>query len=65
MSGSLHAKCDTCHTRITWIECPTGGWWAHDLHPLDNHDADTTIEVEEDMDVWGCLNTIGIRGATS
>lgn len=62
MSGSLHTKCDTCHTRITWIECPTGGWWAHDIHPLDNHDAVTRLVVDEIPDVSGWLITIGMHG---
>lgn len=21
------------------MECPTGGWWIHDEHPADDHDA--------------------------
>lgn len=31
--------CDTCGGPIEWIECPTGGWWKHALHPEDGHDA--------------------------
>lgn len=31
--------CFTCGTAIEWIDCPTGGWWAHDQHPADGHDA--------------------------
>lgn len=31
--------CVVCGARIGWIECPTGGWWAHEVHPADNHDA--------------------------
>ncbi|MFF9643662.1 hypothetical protein [Kitasatospora aureofaciens] len=31
--------CATCHTAIHWIDCPTGGWWRHDQHPADGHDA--------------------------
>lgn len=31
--------CMACGCRIEWIECPTGGWWAHLIHPVDEHDA--------------------------
>lgn len=31
--------CMACGCRIGWIECPTGGWWAHLTHPVDEHDA--------------------------
>lgn len=31
--------CETCGERIGWIECPTGGWWSHETHPDDGHDA--------------------------
>ncbi|WAU84892.1 hypothetical protein O1Q96_37505 [Streptomyces sp. Qhu-G9] len=33
------ARCLICRTAITWIDCPTGGWWAHDTHPGDDHNA--------------------------
>ncbi|MFJ6559919.1 hypothetical protein ACIQMV_08560 [Streptomyces sp. NPDC091412] len=33
------ANCRVCVTPIGWIECPTGGWWAHSQHPADGHDA--------------------------
>ncbi|AWT42598.1 MULTISPECIES: hypothetical protein [Streptomyces] len=31
--------CALCETPVAWIDCPTGGWWAHDEHPADGHDA--------------------------
>jgi hypothetical protein len=31
--------CALCETPVGWIDCPTGGWWAHDTHPTDGHDA--------------------------
>ncbi|MCG6493398.1 hypothetical protein [Kitasatospora sp. A2-31] len=31
--------CAVCRTAIEWIDCPTGGWWRHDQHPADDHDA--------------------------
>ncbi|MYT26088.1 hypothetical protein GTW69_38460 [Streptomyces sp. SID7760] len=34
------AACQHCRTQIQWIDCPTGGWWAHDDHPADDHDAE-------------------------
>ncbi|MGW4786144.1 hypothetical protein [Streptomyces sp. NPDC004230] len=33
------ADCLVCGTPIAWVDCPTGGWWAHDVHPSDDHDA--------------------------
>ncbi|MFF4327246.1 hypothetical protein ACFYZT_12055 [Streptomyces sp. NPDC001591] len=33
------ARCIRCAGVIRWIACPTGGWWAHDTHPADHHDA--------------------------
>lgn len=35
----LSPRCLRCLTKIVWIECPTGGWWAHAFHPSDGHDA--------------------------
>jgi hypothetical protein len=32
-------RCRTCVTPIGFINCPTGGWWAHEQHPADEHDA--------------------------
>lgn len=34
------ATCLHCRGAIRWIVCPTGGWWAHDTHPADHHDAE-------------------------
>lgn len=36
------SKCLHCTGAIGWIDCPTGGWWAHTQHPDDNHDAQPT-----------------------
>jgi NAD-dependent SIR2 family protein deacetylase len=33
------ADCIHCGALIDWIECPTGSWWAHRIHPADGHDA--------------------------
>lgn len=31
--------CAACGGLIGYVNAPTGGWWAHDQHPEDNHDA--------------------------
>ncbi len=31
--------CDECGGQIFWQECPTGGWWCHEVHPYNGHDA--------------------------
>lgn len=35
----LTATCTVCGQQATWTDCPTGGWWTHDAHPADGHDA--------------------------
>jgi hypothetical protein len=37
--GVRRHRCCWCGKRMAWIDCPTGGWWAHDVHPSDHHDA--------------------------
>jgi hypothetical protein len=32
--------CAVCRQGADWVDCPTGSWWAHWVHPEDNHDAD-------------------------
>lgn len=34
------ARCSGCGTGIRYQDCPTGGWWVHDVHPADGHDAE-------------------------
>lgn len=31
--------CDVCKGLVAWQDCPTGGWWIHEIHPEDGHDA--------------------------
>lgn len=31
--------CGVCKGVVGWIDCPTGGWWSHEVHPDDGHDA--------------------------
>lgn len=31
--------CRKCGKPIHWMHCPTGGWWAHEVHLADGHDA--------------------------
>lgn len=38
----LFNSCCVCQGVIGWVECPTGGWWAHEQHPADDHDAEPT-----------------------
>lgn len=33
------SSCSGCGGTVGWIDCPTGGWWAHEQHPGDGHDA--------------------------
>lgn len=40
--------CRTCVTPIGYVDCPTGGWWAHDQHPADDHDAIPAAWVDGD-----------------
>lgn len=40
--------CRTCVTPIAYIDAPTGGWWAHDTHPADGHDAVPGAWVDSD-----------------
>ncbi|MPY47094.1 hypothetical protein [Streptomyces acidicola] len=39
MTNNPQTTCRTCVTPIAYVDCPTGGWWAHDTHPADGHDA--------------------------
>lgn len=44
--------CNPCGELIEWVDCPTGGWWAHWVHPDDGHDAGAPeagdLEYEDD-----------------
>lgn len=31
--------CEVCQTGADWVDCPTGSWWSHWVHPEDDHDA--------------------------
>jgi hypothetical protein len=61
----ITATCTVCRTGIHWIGCPTGGWWAHFVHPADHHDAASPVEVEEDMTNDGYWVTVGIKGGAA
>lgn len=32
--------CAQCEGLLGWVDCPTGGWWAHREHPADGHEAE-------------------------
>lgn len=36
----MHGTCTKCGGQIFYQDCPTGGWWIHEVHPADNHDAE-------------------------
>ena len=42
MTG-VSSTCAACAGSIVWIDCPTGGWWAHLRHPDDDHDAEAEM----------------------
>jgi hypothetical protein len=35
----MYGFCKKCHRMVHWVQSPSGGWWAHDEHPEDGHDA--------------------------
>lgn len=53
MPLNWRAQCEDCGGLIAWIDAPTGGWWAHDVHPDDDHDAVTSVEIVDDIDAQG------------
>lgn len=40
--GPSTSVCGVCSGVVGWVDCPTGGWWAHETHPADEHDAKPT-----------------------
>lgn len=40
------AECVVCAEAIWWQSCPTGGWWVHERHPADGHDAVDFVELQ-------------------
>lgn len=49
--------CDICGGEIHWIDCPTGGWWAHEVHPRDDHDAEHSLPRPK---CWECGSVEGV-----
>lgn len=43
------AACSTCGEAVYYQDCPTGGWWIHDRHPADSHEAVPRAETTERM----------------
>jgi hypothetical protein len=33
------ATCSACSGAVRWVDSPYGGWWSHEEHPADQHDA--------------------------
>jgi hypothetical protein len=44
--------CSHCGQPIHLMDAPAGSWWAHDEHPVDEHDATPA-------NYWRCLNCQG------
>ncbi|MGV9676375.1 hypothetical protein ACWDSJ_13930 [Nocardia sp. NPDC003482] len=61
----ITSTCTTCEGAISWIPCPTGGWWAHEEHPADDHDATSSTHVIEEIDDHGHWITTGIENEPS
>ena len=51
------AMCRDCRGKIHWQDCPTGGWWVHEKHPEDHHDARGPL-VRQTMEDWGAWGTV-------
>lgn len=64
---TTEATCNRCYTICYWIDCPTGGWWAHIVHPDDGHDADPGYSPPEQMDDNGECHVVphGVVGPES
>jgi hypothetical protein len=39
------STCAVCGGGMWYQDCPTGGWWSHNQHPADHHDA--ALEVDD------------------
>lgn len=39
----LRSVCGTCTQPMRWINSPHGGWWAHEVHPEDDHTAEFAL----------------------
>lgn len=39
--------CNICGGHINYQDAPTGGWWAHETHPEDGHDAWPGIDYHQ------------------
>ena len=50
MIGLSTTLCLICMDTIYFQECPTGGWWIHEHHPDDNHDAYSSFHPEGGWD---------------
>jgi len=47
------SMCHVCGKLCEWIDCPTGGWWSHRVHPADDHDARTDWQPMEHINDQG------------
>ncbi|WP_433560629.1 hypothetical protein ACQP1O_23415 [Nocardia sp. CA-151230] len=58
-SHPIFSRCLACTNRIHWVESPTGGWWKHDKHPGEDHDAVSPLRVLEEIDNSGNYVVVG------
>lgn len=49
----IESTCRTCNGVLLWQDCDTGGWWFHEVHPADDHDAVSSFDPAEEMDAYG------------
>lgn len=43
----VQAVCRICEGKIFYYESPSGGWWSHEVHPEDEHDAEPSVPLVE------------------
>ena len=60
------AECRHCQSGIYWQACAEhGGWWVHDVHPADDHDASPACQAVEAFHnpdaLPGCLREASLR----
>lgn len=57
------SACQICRKHCDWIDCPTGGWWAHQQDPADgpvlvDHDAQIDWQPVQELDDNGRWVTV-------
>lgn len=55
--------CKKCDQEIEFYNSPTGTWWSHLVHPEDDHDAESKIDLLDEaleQSVWDPQSTEGL-----